>query len=190
MVQQRITRFFQTSMETGTLPSQWEIAKIIRLKQPGKDDYSQAKAWRPISLLCALGKALESILAERISYLVTQKLLPNKHFSARKQRDTEQALILLQERIFKAWRSRRVLSLITFDIKGAYNGVSSSILAQRLQAHGIPDSITRWVRDFCSDQTATTIINGTTMDKKPLPHAGCRKVPHYRPSYSCSLMQI
>jgi hypothetical protein len=35
----------------------------------------------------------------------------------------EQALLLLQEQILTAWRGRRILSLISFDVKGAYNGV-------------------------------------------------------------------
>src|ERR1700685_4236050 len=59
-VQSRILRLFQTSLDKGTLPSQWTNARIIPLKKPGKDDYTKAKAWRPISLLSTLGKLLEA----------------------------------------------------------------------------------------------------------------------------------
>lgn len=90
----------------------------------GKEDYTIAKAWRPISLLATLGKILESVVAERISHAVeTYGLLPTNHFGARKQRSAEQALLLLQEEIYAAWRGRKILSLISFDVKGAYNGV-------------------------------------------------------------------
>jgi hypothetical protein len=44
---------------------------------------------------------------------------------------------VLQECIYKAWRSRKVLSLISFNVKGAYNGVYKERLLQRLQAWGI-----------------------------------------------------
>jgi hypothetical protein len=37
---------------------------------PYKENYTIAKAWRPISLLIILGKILESVVAERISYMV------------------------------------------------------------------------------------------------------------------------
>jgi hypothetical protein len=57
-------------LEEGTLPTQWRHAKIIPLKKPGKEDYTAAKAWRPISLLATLGKVLESVVAERISHAV------------------------------------------------------------------------------------------------------------------------
>uniref|UniRef100_A0A093XDU8 Putative RNA-directed DNA polymerase from transposon X-element n=1 Tax=Talaromyces marneffei PM1 TaxID=1077442 RepID=A0A093XDU8_TALMA len=83
-------------------------AKIIPLKKLAKDNYSLAKAWRPISLLSTLGKILEAVIAERISYAVeTFGLLPTNHFGARKRRSAEQALLLLQEEIFKAWRNRK-----------------------------------------------------------------------------------
>ena len=65
-VSESVCRLFQTSLDTGTLPRQWKIAKIIPLKKPNKGDYTLAKAWRPISLLSTLGKLLEAVIAERI----------------------------------------------------------------------------------------------------------------------------
>jgi hypothetical protein len=56
---------FRASLEEGILPSQWKHAKIIPLKKSGKENYTLAKAWRPISLLATLGKILESVIAER-----------------------------------------------------------------------------------------------------------------------------
>ncbi|KZL86802.1 reverse transcriptase, partial [Colletotrichum incanum] len=49
-----VLAIFQMSLEEGALPHQWRHAKIIPLKKPGKDDYTLAKAWRPISLLATL----------------------------------------------------------------------------------------------------------------------------------------
>jgi len=124
VVKDRVLLLFQTSLDNGELPAQWRKAKIIPLKKPNKGDYTAAKAWRPISLLSTLGKTLESVVAERISHAVeTLGLLPTNHFGARKKRSTEQALLLLQEHIYNAWRSKKVLSLVSFDVKGAYNGV-------------------------------------------------------------------
>jgi hypothetical protein len=69
-VKERALVLFQTSLDEGQLPAHWTSAKIIPLKKPGKEDYTIAKAWRPISLLSTLGKALESVVAERISDIV------------------------------------------------------------------------------------------------------------------------
>jgi hypothetical protein len=139
VIKERVLLLFQTSINEGKLPKQWKNAKIIPLKKPEKGDYSLAKHWRPISLLPTLGKALESVIAERISHAVESLgLLPENHFGARKRRSTEQALLVLQERIHKAWRSKKVLSLVSFDVQGAYNGVYKERLLQRLQARGVP----------------------------------------------------
>ncbi len=168
-----VLALFQASLEEGVIPHQWRHAKIIPLKKPGKGDYTIAKSWRPISLLATLGKILESVVAERISHAVeTYGLLPTNHFGARKQRSAEQALLLLQEEIYTAWRGRKILSLISFDIKGAYNGVCKDRLLQRMKARGMPEELCRWVEAFCSDRTASIQVNGQTSETQKLPQAG------------------
>ncbi|KAK0368754.1 hypothetical protein CLIM01_13892 [Colletotrichum limetticola] len=173
VVKGRMLALFQASLDEGLLPRQWRHAKIIPLKKPNKSDYGIAKAWRPISLLSTLGKVLESVVAERISHAIeTFGLLPTSHFGARKQRSAEQALLLLQEYIYRAWRKRKVVSLVSFDVKGAYNGVYKERLLQRLRARGIPEKLVRWVDAFCSHRTASILVNGHESEARPLPQAG------------------
>ena len=151
-----------TSIQTTKSPLYY-YGRVERgpLKKPSKDDYTVANAWRPISLLATLGKVLESVIAERISYAVeTYGLLPTNDFGARKQRSAAQALLLLQEQIYAAWRGRKIVSLISFDVKGAYNGVCKERLLQRMKARGIPEVLCRWVEAFCSERTASIQING------------------------------
>ena len=98
-------------------------------------------------------------------------LLPTNHFGARKKRSTEQALVLLQEHIYNAWRARKVLSLVSFDVKGAYNGVCRERLVQRLIARGIPLQLTRWIDAFCFTRTASILVNGHESQTQLLPQA-------------------
>ncbi|KJZ68823.1 hypothetical protein HIM_11783 [Hirsutella minnesotensis 3608] len=219
-VKHRVWTLFDSSLQEGVVPHQWRTAKIIPLKKPGKDDYRLAKAWRPISLLSTLGKILEAVVAERISYaaeahgllpanhfgarkrrsadqalaisllstlgkileaVVAERisyaveahgLLPANHFGARKRRSADQALVLLQERIYKAWRMGRVLSLVSFDVKGAYNGVCKERLLERMKARGIPSRLVKWVDAFCSERTASVVVNGYTSEQQALAQAG------------------
>jgi ribonuclease HI len=173
VVKHHILALFRASLDDGSLPSQWRHARIIPLKKPGKEDYTVAKAWRPISLLATLGKVLESVIAERISHAVeTHGLLPTNHFGARKQRSAEQALVFLQEQIYTAWRRREIVSLISFDVKGAYNGVCKERLVQRMRARGIPEELCRWTEAFCSQRTASIQVNGHAAQMRDLPQAG------------------
>lgn len=44
-----------------------------------------------------------------------------------------------------------MVSLLSFDVKGAYNGVCKERLLQRLAARGILPSLVNWVEPFASN---------------------------------------
>ena len=169
----QICRLFRLSLRQGKLAPQWKIAKIIPFKKGGKDDYTQAKSYRPISLLSTLGKLLEAVVARRIVYLTeVYGLLPNNHFGARKQRSTVHALSSLQEQIYNAWRAKKTLSLVSFDVKGAYNNVARDPLVERLRQRRVPEQLVKWIVDFCTDRRACLLVNGYTSDVYTLPQSG------------------
>jgi hypothetical protein len=168
-----IVSLFNASIDAGRLPTAWKTAKIIPLKKPGKGDYTVPKNFRPISLLCTLGKALEAVVAERISYLSEKHaLLPRMHFGARKRRSAVQALVYLQEAAYDAWRENKTMSLVSFDVKGAFNNVAKGPELERLRKRRIPEALVRWIDDFCTDRVAYIIVNGVTSARVRLPGSG------------------
>ncbi|KAF4547222.1 Hypothetical protein D9617_52g060430 [Elsinoe fawcettii] len=44
VVSESVRSLFQTSLDTGVIPQQWKVAKIIPLKKPNKGGYTLAKA--------------------------------------------------------------------------------------------------------------------------------------------------
>lgn len=103
-----LVQLFQASFDQGKLPYQWKIAKIIPLRKPKKGDYTDPEAFRPISLLATLSKACESLNANRLSYLnELHQILPGNHFDTLKGRSTIDALTVLQEKIYQAWRDQK-----------------------------------------------------------------------------------
>jgi len=163
----------QRSLDKAELPLLWKEATIVPLRKAGKDDYTSAKSYRPISLLQTISKVMESVIAERISYLVeTHGLLPTTHFGARKLRSSVDALVHLQERIFRAWRGGKTLSLVSFDVKGAYNNVAKEPELHRLRQRRVPEQLVRWIGSFCTSRKACVMVNGKRSDKVELPHSG------------------
>ena len=143
-LEDEILALMQRSLDESALPTSWKKAMIIPLRKAGKDDYTSVKSYRPISLLQTISKVLEAVIAERISYLVeTNHLLPKAHFGARKQRSSVDALVHLQERIYKAWRGGKTLSLVSFDVKGAYNNVAKEPELHRLRKRRIPEKLVK-----------------------------------------------
>lgn len=114
---------------------------IVVLRKPGKADYAVPEAYRPISLLKTLGKLLEAVMAKRLSYYAEKYgLLPNTQFGGRPGRTTEQALLVLANAIDQAWLKGKVVTLVAFDLKGAFNGVNSMTLDARLKEKRYTDS--------------------------------------------------
>ena len=95
------------------------------LRKPRKSDYTLAAAYRPLLLLNTLGKVLEAIMARRLSYWAEKhKPLPDTQFGGRSGRSTKQALLVLANAIDQAWLRDKVVTLVAFDPKGAFNGVN------------------------------------------------------------------
>lgn len=158
-----VTRLFTTSVQLGIMPDQWKTAKIIPLRKPQKEDYTLPSAYRPTSLLATLSKMLESVIAQRLACMAEEySLLPYNHFGGLKQKTTVDALLILQEKIYQTWKDRKVLSLITFDVKGALNGVAIDVLLDRLRKRRIPEQMVIWVKSFCENRKATITVNGET----------------------------
>lgn len=76
---------FNACLTVGYCPTHFRSSITIVLRKPEKPDYTTAKAYRPIAFLNTIGKALEFIIAKRITYLAeTHDLLPQNHFGARR----------------------------------------------------------------------------------------------------------
>ena len=143
------------------------------LQKPGKADLTEPSAFSPISLLSTLSKAIETVVAERIACLAEKfKLPPSNHYGALKRKSTIDALLTVQEKIFQAWKDKKILSLITFDLKGAFNSVPADVISCCLREHHVPEIYVRWIQEICSDRSAPITVNGTTSEPASLAHAG------------------
>jgi len=173
VLQDELTAVMSRSLQEARLPDVWKKASIVPLRKAGREDYTSVKSYRPISLLQTVSKILESVVAERVSYLVeTHGLLPRTHFGARKQRSSTDALVYLQEKIYDAWRGKETLSLVSFDVKGAYNNVAKEPELHRLRKRGIPEQLVRWIDNYCTGRRASVVVNGHRKHEEELPHSG------------------
>lgn len=67
VVKDRVLVLFKRPWIMVVFPPSGDTRESYRLRKPGKEDYTVAKAWRPISLLSTLGKVLEAVVGERVS---------------------------------------------------------------------------------------------------------------------------
>ena len=172
-LQKVITRIFTKSVELGHYPNQWKQAHIIVLRKPGKPNYTEPGAYQPISLLNTLGKILEAVMAWRLSYWAeAYKLLPDTQFGGRPGHNTKQALLTLANKINQAWLQLKVITLIAFDLKGAFNGVNKTSLDTCLQAKGIPTIARCWICSFMENQYTSICFDNFQTEASPLENTG------------------
>jgi hypothetical protein len=75
----------------------------VALRKPGKDSYSALAAWCPMTLLIKLKKALETVVASRITALSEKHgLLPSQQMKAHPGRSTDTALNMLVKQVHTA----------------------------------------------------------------------------------------
>ena len=79
---------------------------------------------------------------------------------SRPGRNTEQALLVLANSIDQAWLRNKVVTLVAFDLKGAFNGINRSTLDARLLERGRPTPARKWIQSFMQDRMASIQFDG------------------------------
>ena len=88
-----LTRIFNTSIVTGTVPHLFKKATITPIHKSG--DKSQAGNYRPISLLPIVSKILEKVVSTQFKeYLNEHNFLPSEQFAYRQGHSAEDAVTL------------------------------------------------------------------------------------------------
>ena len=169
-LKERLLLLAQESFEVGYFPTIFKEFMTLVLRKPKKPDYTKPNAYRPIALECTIGKVLESIMAETISYLTeTYELLPACHFGGRPCRSTEDAMMLLMENIYNTWGEQKVLSAVFMDVAGAFNNVVHQRLIHDLRKRRIPEKVTKWLASLLSDRSTQICFNGIESESFPTP---------------------
>jgi hypothetical protein len=161
-----LQRLFQACLDLGVHPSHFKKATTVIIRKPGKANYSNPSAYRPIALLNTLGKTLEAVISNRIRFLAEEHaLLPDTQMGARALRSTDTALQLVTEKIHAVWggNTKRVASLLSLDVAGAFDRVSHARLLHNLKKRKIPERIINWVQDFLSDRSTEIRVGEYTL---------------------------
>jgi ribonuclease HI len=170
VIEHHLQTLMQASLRLGHFPKSFKHTTTVVLRKPSKPDYTKVKAYRPIALENTLGKVMESIVAEIISYLTeTHELLPPHHYGGRPGRSAEDAMMILSESIYEAWKKKKVYTAIFMDVAGAFNNVHHERLIHNLKKRRIPHTISSWIASFLQDRSTQLQFNGSKSGHIPTP---------------------
>ncbi|KAL5611552.1 uncharacterized protein BROUX77_001708 [Berkeleyomyces rouxiae] len=77
-------------------------------------------------------------------------------------------LLSVTDEVQNALQNERVATMVTFDIKGAFDSVRPNRMVDRLITQGWPTHTCRWAGSFLSDRTATMSLGGFSSEDEPL----------------------
>ena len=115
---------------------------------------------------------METVLTKRVTEIAeTNSLLPNCQMGNRKGRSTDTALELLLEQIHTVWGLKKVASVLSLDIAGAFDTVNHIRLLENLRAKGLPRQLIQTIRSFLDQRKTTLMVDGIEIGPRAL-HAG------------------
>ncbi len=138
---------FRATFTLQYYPERWKVSDTVVLQKPGKEDYTVAKAWRPIALLDCMSKILSRCVADVLVFEAEQKaMLADLQFGGRAGRTTTDSIHLVTKIVKDAWRRSHVASVVFLDIKSVFPAASPERLYHNLRMRGVPVQYVDWLR--------------------------------------------
>ncbi|KAB0804621.1 hypothetical protein PPYR_01591 [Photinus pyralis] len=132
-----LVAIYNATLRLRHFPTAWKCADVIQVLKPGKPENIPA-SYRPISLLCALGKTLERIVLARLEREVEAlNLLPSHQFGFRARHSTTQQALRVVEHITEGFTRKEHTGGLFLDISKAFDSVWHRGLLYKLLRGGV-----------------------------------------------------
>lgn len=138
---------YNKCLQIGHFPDIWKEATVVVLRKPGKDDYQNPKAYRPIGLLPVLGKILEKMIVARIRWHLVPRI-STRQYGFMPQRSTEDALYNLVTHIKRNIEQKKLVTLVSLDIEGAFDSAWWPAIKVRLAEEKCPVNVRRLLDSY------------------------------------------
>ena len=153
-----LTIIFQSSLSTGTVPTDWRDAYVTPIFKKG-EQYNPVNC-RPISLTCIVHKLMEHIMVSSImQHFETHCILNDNQHGFRRGHSCETQLLEFVEELMTSLEGGRQTDIIILDFAKAFDRVNHSLLVHKLQCYGIRGSTITWIANFLSDQHQAVVVN-------------------------------
>ncbi len=142
---------YQASWSQGNLPSIWKDENRIYLQKEGKEDYSNSKSYRSISLTSTVGKTFECVVDSRfIAWLEELGLLDSFQYAYRKGHNLTQALLYYSLQATKGLKTGHTVSCY-IDFEGVFDNVWRNAILYKLHKAGLRGTLSIYIASFLSD---------------------------------------
>ena len=159
-----LTKLLNLSITTGKLPSAWKTCVVPIPKTENKSD---AKNYRPISLLSITSKILERHIHGKIfMHLQSAYPLSESQWGFCSGKSTIKALLTATNDWLEMMESGIEAAAVFFYFTKAFDSVPHKPVIEKLQAIGLDVYLVQWITDYLTNRTQYVVVNGVS--SKPL----------------------
>ncbi|CAF4919851.1 unnamed protein product [Pieris macdunnoughi] len=154
---------FRACIAHRYIPLKWREVKILFIPKPGKEDYTQAKSFRPISLTSFFLNTMERLgdLEIRSRVSLSKFLHPNQHaYSSGKS--TDSSLHNVVSRIGNSLKLKQSTLGAFIDIEGAFDKTNFTSITRALRSCGVPSTLIEWINNMLKQRAIQFTVNSTT----------------------------
>ena len=156
-----ITLLVNQTLATGIFPDDLKVAKVSPIYKKG--DKNDINNYRPISILPAISKVFEKIIAKQLSnFFEENKLLTNCQYGFRSQHSTEYAVLEIVDRTLFAMDRNESPVHIYLDLSKAFDTIGHDILIEKLQHYGIKGAACNLIKNYLSNRMQCVSIDNVT----------------------------
>ena len=162
-----LTFIINLSLETGVVPTEWKMAKVIPIFKSGS--MAEIDNYRPISILPTLSKILEKMVHKQLmKHFEFNGFLSEHQFGFRPNRSTELAVTLFTDLIRKEADGGKATGAIFIDLSKAFDTISHSVLLEKLSRYGIQDNELNWFTDYLFLRNQIVQFKGVLSEPNPI----------------------
>ena len=162
----KLTQLYNAILYTSYTPKAWRESKVIFISKPGKDDYTNPRAYRPITLSNVILKVLEKLMTWHNKATTNIERLPNQ-LGFRAGYSTEDALSRFTDRVESGLMRGRFVVTCWFDVQGAFNHLQFHDIFNAFSKLGVNCHWNRWYQFYLRNRTVYCDIQGQHMEAHP-----------------------
>ena len=154
-----LTKIINLSINENTFPTMLKLAAILPFYK--KDDRSDKKNYRPVSILSAFSKIFGKIFQNQISTFMEDKF--SVYISAyRKGHSTQHVLVRMIEEWKKSIDNDKLVGAVLMDLSKAFDCIPHDLLIAKLSAHGFDRNSLKLIYSYLKGRRQCVRINDKT----------------------------
>ena len=158
-----ISQICNLSIKLSTFPKDCKVAKITPLYKKGSR--TEAKNYRPISLLPIISKVIEKTIHQQLEeYLSSNHIFYKFQSGFRSNHSTDTCLTYLSNKILTGFDNGLLTGLIAIDLQKAFDTIDHAILLRKMKILGFSENVIKWFTSYLSNRVFHVNINNTLSD--------------------------